>query len=211
MDEMEENDLSNDDCVEIGDELFNDSDDKPVKDDHCSNLGMDSTQQDSCELKSEEIHFNTCDNTNVQSELNETCDNMNHKEFVIFDEVIVIEGIYYVCKKGIGDRKRSVEDLFGILCAEIRAKMVSITVKQTAKNIDGFGLWVNMGVIEMVGPQSYAAAADVDFGDIDFSVLLLVIMHKLNMGGGDGFDVEGDEDDSDTEEEVKEEEAVDQL
>ncbi|GJV74942.1 hypothetical protein Tco_1506526 [Tanacetum coccineum] len=31
---------------------------------------------------------------------------------------------------------------------------------------------------------------------------------KLNMGGGDGFDVEGDEDDSDTEEEVKEEEAI---
>nr|GEZ57862.1 probable F-actin-capping protein subunit beta [Tanacetum cinerariifolium] len=44
--EMEENDLSNDDCEEIGDELFNDSDDKPVKDDHGSNLGMDSTQQD---------------------------------------------------------------------------------------------------------------------------------------------------------------------
>ncbi|GJZ87231.1 hypothetical protein Tco_0658841, partial [Tanacetum coccineum] len=47
-----------------------------------SNLGMDST------------------NT---THLNETCDNMNHKEFVIFDEEIVMEGIYYVCKKGIGD------------------------------------------------------------------------------------------------------------
>ncbi|GKB10556.1 leucine-rich repeat-containing protein [Tanacetum coccineum] len=40
------------------------------------------------------------------------------------------------------------------------------------------------------------SAAEVDFGDIDFS--------KLNMGGGDGFDAEGDEDDSDT----KEEEAI---
>ncbi|GKD97148.1 hypothetical protein Tco_1381045, partial [Tanacetum coccineum] len=37
-------------------------------------------------------------------------------------------------------------------------------------------------------------AAEVDFGDIDFS--------KLHMGGGDGFDAEGDA------EEVKEEEAI---
>ncbi|GKE93030.1 hypothetical protein Tco_1574125, partial [Tanacetum coccineum] len=56
----------NDDCEEIVDELLNDSDDKPVKYYHCSNLGMDSLQQDSCELKSE--------------------------EFVIFDEETVIEG-----------------------------------------------------------------------------------------------------------------------
>ncbi|GJT32775.1 hypothetical protein Tco_0923194 [Tanacetum coccineum] len=42
--------------------------------------------------------------------------------------------------------------------------------------------------------------ADVDFGDIDFS--------KLNMGGGDGLDAEGNEDDSDIEEEAKEEEAI---
>ncbi|GJW89736.1 HSP20-like chaperone [Tanacetum coccineum] len=46
--------------------------------------------------------------------------------------------------------------------------------------------------------QDEKAAADMDFGDIDFS--------NLNMGGGDGFDAEGDEDDSDTEEEAKEEE-----
>ncbi|GKD53213.1 hypothetical protein Tco_1286600 [Tanacetum coccineum] len=42
--------------------------------------------------------------------------------------------------------------------------------------------------------------ADVDFRDIDFS--------KLNMGGGDGLDAEGNEDDSDIEEEAKEEEAI---
>ncbi|GKE04603.1 HSP20-like chaperone, partial [Tanacetum coccineum] len=41
--------------------------------------------------------------------------------------------------------------------------------------------------------QDEKAAADMDFGDIDFS--------NLNMGGGEGFDAEGDEDDSDTEEE----------
>ncbi|GKE28129.1 hypothetical protein Tco_1443513 [Tanacetum coccineum] len=46
--------------------------------------------------------------------------------------------------------------------------------------------------------QDEKAAADIDFGDIDFS--------NLNMGGGERFDAEGDEDD--TEEEVKEEEAI---
>ncbi|GJW93541.1 leucine-rich repeat-containing protein [Tanacetum coccineum] len=44
------------------------------------------------------------------------------------------------------------------------------------------------------------SAADVDFGDIDFS--------NHNMEGGEGFDAEGDEDDSDTKEEVKEEEGI---
>nr|GEX14333.1 retrovirus-related Pol polyprotein from transposon TNT 1-94 [Tanacetum cinerariifolium] len=42
-------------------------------------------------------------------------------------------------------------------------------------------------------------AADMDFGDINFS--------NLNMGGSEGFDAEGDEDDSDTKK-VKEEEAI---
>ncbi|GKB00440.1 hypothetical protein Tco_0828433 [Tanacetum coccineum] len=113
---------------------------------------MDSLQQDSCELKSE--------------------------EFVIFDEETVIEG-------------RSVEDLFGILCEEIRAKMVSITVKQTAKVLRAERM--NMGVREMVGPQRFRVMPlmDVSFphfaADVDF----------------------GEEDDSDTEEEAKEEEAID--
>ncbi|GJZ87232.1 hypothetical protein Tco_0658842 [Tanacetum coccineum] len=165
-------------------------------------------------------------------------------------------------------------------------------------NIDGFGLWMNMGVREMVRPQRFRVmplmdvsfpycevtrllslvmplldalnfnhcdgklqclnctdimecsdsisfiqclvfAADVDFGDIDFYNFSLGFdrcagLHfhsrfcdcqsiqnaganllskffpntKLNMGGGDGFNAEGDEDDSDTEEEVKEEEAI---
>ncbi|GJT83994.1 hypothetical protein Tco_1058336 [Tanacetum coccineum] len=35
------------------------------------------------------------------------------------------------------------------------------------------------------------------------------MLSKLNMGGGDGFIAEGEEDDSDTEEEAKEEEAID--
>ncbi|GJW05913.1 co-chaperone protein p23-1-like protein [Tanacetum coccineum] len=48
--------------------------------------------------------------------------------------------------------------------------------------------------------QDEKAPTDMDFGDIDFS--------NLNMGGGEGFDAEGDEDDSDTKKEVKEEEAI---
>ncbi|XP_071711905.1 co-chaperone protein p23-1-like [Rutidosis leptorrhynchoides] len=45
------------------------------------------------------------------------------------------------------------------------------------------------------------AGADMDFGDLDFS--------KLGMGGGENFDAGGlDNDDSNTEEDIKEEEAI---
>ncbi|GKC12408.1 hypothetical protein Tco_1009190 [Tanacetum coccineum] len=82
----------------------------------------------------EEIHYNTPITVshvpmqvNVQSELNETCDNMKHKEFVIFDEEIVIEGIGLDVRLGVSASSFSAE------CSQVIGIMDS--VKQDRTNI----------------------------------------------------------------------------
>ncbi|GJW02210.1 hypothetical protein Tco_1561066 [Tanacetum coccineum] len=77
-------------------------------------------------------------------------------------------------------KKGSVEDLFGILCEEIRAKMVSITVKQTAKVLRAERM--NMGVREMVGPQRFRVMPlmDVSFPYREVTRLLSLVMPLLD-------------------------------
>ncbi|GJR72322.1 leucine-rich repeat-containing protein [Tanacetum coccineum] len=155
--------------------------------------------------------------------------------------------VYYVWqernRKLFNNCKKSV-DLFGILYEEIRAKMVSITVKQTAKVLRAETVW-NIKLLEskmfirfrvmplMDASLPYcevAAAVRVDclhegnwltgesmkkyekfctYGMLSVSFAIFCFDVFVS---GFAADVDfGDEDDSDTEEEVKEEEAIGKL
>ncbi|GJW73232.1 hypothetical protein Tco_0132602 [Tanacetum coccineum] len=125
--------------------------------------------------------------------------------------------IYYVWqernRKLFNNCKKSV-DLFGILYEEIRAKMVSITVKQTAKVLRAETVWnikfarkqnVHSNGSRIVGLPycEVAAAVRVDcLHEGNVTLNLRILTWEV---------VTGDEDDSDTEEEVKEEEAIGKL
>ncbi|GJW01991.1 hypothetical protein Tco_1560847 [Tanacetum coccineum] len=102
--------------------------------------------------------------------------------------------------KTVGEQVERWVEKFCLPCKERRKQMVEQAFEARGKDSSFCETAADVGFDSAIARASKNAGANL-FSKRFPNSLLKTIFGKLKMGGGDGLDAEGDEDDSDTEEE----------